>query len=285
MENLEFLIKKLGQNIKKFKNPYFLHEAYEIFTYKSPNGYKFIHYITATALLMFVFFIGFLIFAFLSCFGVVSSLNKINPITFTFLFLSILIVNIFLSPFLHGYLLMVYKDVYGELKSDLSDFFFFIHSFDKNKKNYLVEGYIFSFVSLLILVISFIVAIGIINILMKFIPNLPIVSFIIALTLKIVTYWIVFSFSLPLVIISVFYFIQENRIYFSTNIKDIDMNLIGSIRNVFGRLIRIISLYFSNLRSFVFIGSLMSIGAISIIGNLVTFPMGSIMLAIVLRKK
>ncbi|MCX7758299.1 MAG: hypothetical protein N2169_01600 [bacterium] len=283
MENIEKIINKIGDIIKKQKTLPFLREAYGIFTYKSNSGYKFVYYVTATALFTFVLIVGFVIFAFFNCFGAVSSLNKINFITILFFFISILFGSFFISPFLHGYVLMVYKDIYQNLKSDLSDFFFFIHTFDRNKINYIIEGYIVSFIAVFIFALSFLMAIGISGFLVKFVPNFPVIGFLIMIFLKLVVYITIFSISLSLVIIFILHFILENQVYFNTNIKEFDLG--GVFVKMVTMLKKTVISYLANFVSFLFIGLFMSVGFVTIIGNLITFPLGSMMIGIVLRKK
>ncbi|MCS7243570.1 MAG: hypothetical protein RMJ36_02395 [Candidatus Calescibacterium sp.] len=283
MENIEKIINKIGDVIKKQKKLPFLKEAYGIFAYKSSSGYKFVNYVTATALLIVVLILGFVIFAFFNCFGAVSSLNKINFITILFFLLSISFGSFFISPFLHGYFLMVYKDIYQNLKSDLSDFFFFIHTFDKNKINYIIEGYIASFIAVFIFAISFLMAIGIGSLLVKFIPSLPVIGFLMGIFLKLIVYIIMFSFSLTLVIVFIVHFILENQVYFNTNVKEFDLGVFFvKISTV---LKKAVVSYLTNFVSFLFIGLFMSVGFVTIIGNIITFPLGSMMIGIVLRKR
>ncbi len=280
--DIDSIIQKFRDFFERKKTWPFIKEAARVLTYKTKAGYKIIHYLTATAIFMFVLIFGFIVFSFFNCFGAVNSLNAISPITIFFFFISIIAVSFILSPFFSGYYLMVYKDVFGSLDSDFSDFLFFIHSLDKNKKNFLVESFIVCFLNLFLLSIFVIVSIGFISFLLKFIPPIPVINFILAFVVKVVISVISLTFILPILPISFILITKVNERFF-INPKGDEKNI--EIRNVIDVILKSFKLYFSNFSVILINGFILAIGFITLVGNLVSFPLGSLGLIIALRKK
>ncbi|MCS6954747.1 MAG: hypothetical protein NZM44_00105, partial [Candidatus Calescibacterium sp.] len=108
-------------------------------------------------------------------------------------------------------------------------------------------------------------------------------GFLIMIFLKLVVYITIFSISLSLVLIFILHFILENQVYFNTNVKEFDLGVFFvKISTV---LKKAVVSYLTNFVSFLFIGLFMSVGFVTIIGNIITFPLGSMMIGIVLRKR
>ncbi len=267
-------IQKLVNNQKIF--PY-LKEAFSIFSYKSKNGYKFIHYVTSTALLFFGFIIGFIIFGFLNCFSAVNSLTQLNLITIIFYCISIIVVSAVLTPLISGYSLMVYKDIYLNLKSDLSDFLFFIHSFDQRKKDYLIKAYFLTLISTFLITFTSFLYVAIFLNLSKIISKLQILGWIILFALKITVILILFSLVFPF-ITSIFLIFTKENINLNQSNTSVNFNEILLI------LKSVIRIYFKEFFRLSMIGFFVGLGFITVIGNLVTLPLGNIMVGIVLRK-
>lgn len=280
---IENFLKKIKQNLKKYKNFQFIDEAFSVFTYKQGSVYKFVYYLTSTAIFMLVFILAFIVFALFNCFGAVNSLNQVNFITFFFYFVSICVVSFLISPFLHGYYLMIFKDVYLNLKSDLADFFFFIHSFDDNKKNYLIKGYFITVGVTFLISLAIMVSIGLIGILKNYIPHTFILGTILILLLKIMVIVVVFSLIFPLVLIWIIGFIKANN-NFENKVENEGIDFIIILKGLVNIFSLSLKVYFREFFNLFIIGLFMSLGFISVIGSLLTLPLGSIMVAIVLRK-
>lgn len=279
--DLENIITNMGKLLNNFKFLPNISEAWGILSFKVGGGYKIIQYLTATALLMIVFLISFLVFGFLNCFGAVSGLTRIGPITIFFFLISIFVVSLIISPFLHGYSIMVYKDIFQNLKSDLSDFFLFIHSFNDNKKVYLMEGFIVSFIVVFLFVVLIFVCLSLFVFISNLLSSLKIlvISVLLSWVLKFIVFFSFFSFFFPFFFILMINYVKDRYV-----ILEVREGISRDFNKVISILHKSFRVYFGNFIKVFRVGLLSSFGFITIIGNLLTFPLSFLILAVEVRK-
>ncbi|MFN3995996.1 MAG: hypothetical protein ACK4GR_05660, partial [bacterium] len=78
---LEKIVKKVDSFVKRERWLRFIREALAIFIYKQDNIYKFMYYISATAILIMVSVIAFFVFSVFNCLSAVNSLSQVNLIS------------------------------------------------------------------------------------------------------------------------------------------------------------------------------------------------------------
>ncbi|MEN3015775.1 MAG: hypothetical protein ABDH21_06975 [bacterium] len=248
-----------------------LYEAFSILFHRSKGTYKLVWYITAVCIMMIVMLISFVIFSLFNCLAVVNSLTNVNILTLVFFIISIFVVSVLITPFLHGYARMVSKDIFESLKSDLYDFLFFLHDFDENKKVYLLWAMILSFICVLLFCTSWLFSLGLSYWLSSFLPKVVVVYPLLSFLIRFLIISIVFSIVFPFIFTVLLVFVNNFGGSGIKHFKFVDIGLV---------ITKSLKVYFMNFVKFLLIGFLCSIGLVSILGNLVTFPLGFLMVGI-----
>jgi len=289
MENIIINFEKFLRKQKKLP---FLLESFLILTYKGKSGNKLIQYITASAIFLIFLILGLVIGLCFFCPTITTSLSSFNLLSFLFLILTPLISNLIISPLWLGFNLMVYKDVFSNSKSDLSDLFFFLHSLNKTKRVLLLHGYIISLLSTAVIwisiVIIFLIFSNMNNWFLAFF-KIPLIAAIVILIAKILFLILILTISLSIIFIPLLFFISKNKDNFQespTIEKEIqtDINEIFKGKEITDILLKSTKVYFSNLSSFLISSFILSIGVISLFGIVFVFPWCSIMNAVIIKK-
>lgn len=281
MENQVFwekIVKKIDIFVMKEKKLRFMREPLGIFTYKQDNIYKFVYYVTATTILVFVSIIAFFVFGFFNCFGAVNSLNQFSLFSIFFYVLSVFTTAFIFTPFLSGFLLMVFKDVFDNLKSSLSDFLFFIHSFDESKKRFLFRSYWVNLIFVFMFSLVMLFYLWFNSFVQSYVAKLGLFSVVLLIIFKVLFILGIFALFLPLLVVFGIAFFHHEKEYLLRG-EQVSQNL-----NLFDIFVHSLKLYFKEFFYLSQFGLLVGIGFIMVIGFFITFPFGCLGVAVRIRK-
>ncbi|MFN4219956.1 MAG: hypothetical protein ACK4GJ_03420 [bacterium] len=285
---LEKIVKKVDSFVKRERWLRFIREALAIFIYKQDNIYKFMYYISATAILIMVSVIAFFVFSVFNCLSAVNSLNQVNLISVFFYVLSILATSFILSPFLNGLVLMIFKDAFENMKSNFSDFLFFIHSFDQSKKRFLFKGYLVTTIFMFIVSLVMLFYFGVYSLVQSYIVKLGLFSVILLSFFKVLVILIIFALIFPLLMIFWIVFFNYEKEYLIKGeqiSEDFSLGYIKDfLKKIFSVFVYSLKLYFREFANLFRFGILIGIGFITVIGFLITFPLGWLGIAVSVRK-